>query len=98
MDTQKIILEIHQQLGHQGGVLSMIHDDVKETKKEAKKTNGRVNTLENQVATLQQQMMQLKKVPQESNKNVLTIDWQKLLIFMGAIATIAAFTIEKLWK
>lgn len=89
-------MEIHQTLGHHGGILSIIRDDVGETKKEAKKTNGRVNTLENQVLTLQQQMMQLKGVPKEKKEGIV-LDWQKILIFMGAIATIAAYVIEKLW-
>lgn len=94
MSTEKILMEIHQTLGHHGGILSTIRDDVAETKKEAKKTNGRVNTLENQVVTLQQQMLQLKGVP---HKAPITLDWQKIVLFLGAIATILAYVIEKVW-
>lgn len=89
-----MLMDISSQLGHQGGVLSMIHEDVKETKQEAKATNGKVLKLRSDVDDLQQQLLQLKELPVKPKG----IDWQKTLVFLGAIATIIAFTIEKLWK
>lgn len=110
MEVQKILMDIHKNVGrhsglleYQGGLLKEVHADTKETRRQATLTNGRVNNIEENVVPairgeiddLRDELMQLKSSPIEKG---LKLTWDKITIFLGAIAVIIAAVIQHLWK
>lgn len=102
---EETLFEVHQQLGRYGALLETIAEDVKETKREAKNTNGRVSRLElreegrdGKVLELAGAYMQLKDaVANKPKESWFKLDWQKLVLILGSIATLIALVIEKMY-
>ena len=105
MSIEEVLYDIHAQLGRHGALLETISQDVVETKAEAKNTNGRVSRLElreegrdGKVLELAGAYMQLKEtVNLKPKESWFKLDWQKLVLILGSIATLIALVIEKMY-
>jgi hypothetical protein len=105
MSIEDVLYDMHTQLGRHGALLETISQDVIETKKEAKNTNGRVSRLElreegrdGRLENLAGAYLQLKEsIAAKPKESWFKLDWQKLVLIFGSIATLIALTIEKLY-
>lgn len=107
MEVEKILMDIHQQIGGLTASVAAVAEDVretkadgKETKKQAYATNGKVLRNIEDIKVLQTQLNQLKPVTEKpvTVKKAVEVTWQHIVLFLGGAATLIAFTIERLWK
>lgn len=103
---EEILMDVHKQIGAQGALLQSISRDVRETKAEAKNTNGRVSKLEMREEARDEKVLELAgaflqlqtDIKKPTAESWFKLDWQKMILFFGSLATILALAIERLWR
>lgn len=104
METMDILLRIENRLGKHEAMLEAIQEDTKDTRSEAKYTNGKVRklvtemeTAQNDIKALYQSISSLPHTHIEVKKqSIFSMSWEKLLFILGSVATLIAFVIEKI--